>query len=142
MKEKLKEIYKSVILAHDKSPHNFAKRENASHIIDAFNPICGDRFTLYFDMENERVKNISFHGFGCAISKASTSVLVKKMEGMEKKDVQELIEKYLSQFSEGKETEMLDDEELTAFLAARNFPGRLECATLAWAQLDEEETFR
>ena len=143
MNEKLKKLYQSVILKHDKSPHNFAERKNATHIMEAFNPICGDRFTLYFEIKNGRICEVSFHGFGCAISKASTSVLTKKIEGKRVREAKKIIEKFMSQFAEGElndnmESELnehIDDEEMTAFLAARDFPGRLECATLAWKEM-------
>ena len=83
MNPRLKELYQSVILKHSKEPVSYEKREEAAQHLDAYNSLCGDRFQLYFELEDGKIKDLSFHGYGCAISKASTSVLVKFMEGTE-----------------------------------------------------------
>ena len=81
MNERLKTLYKSVIIKHNSEPFSFEKKENATHVLKAYNPICGDRFELFFEVKNGVIEDLTFHGFGCAISKASTSVLVKNLVG-------------------------------------------------------------
>ena len=81
MNERLKKLYKEVILEHNDQPFFFEKNENATHVLKAYNPLCGDRFELFFEIKDNQIESLTFHGFGCAISKASTSVLVKKLKG-------------------------------------------------------------
>lgn len=135
MTDKLKKLYQTVILVHDREPFQFRKREDAGFVIDAYNPVCGDRFQLYFDVVNGVIRNPAFHGFGCAISKASTSVLVKKLENKPLNRVHDLLNSFLDTVTPGSAPKASDDEEVMAFSAARDFPGRLSCATLAWNEL-------
>ena len=135
MNEQLKALYQSVILKHDKSPFHYGKREGAIHIIKAYNAFCGDRFDIYFDIKNGVITDISFHGFGCAISKASTSVLVKKIENLPLEKVKTTIELFLKNVTPGENGMTTSDDEITAFSAAKDFPGRQKCATLAWDEM-------
>ena len=135
MDSKLSQLYQGVILKHNNEPFHFEKRPTAQHVIEAYNPMCGDKFKVFLDIKNGVVTNTTFHGYGCAISKASTSVLMKKMQGQPLDEVEKLIENY---FKIIENTEGVNqDEELTAFAAAKDFPGRLKCATLAWEVVDE-----
>ncbi len=137
MNDKLKELYKSVILEHDRAPFNFKKNESATHIIQANNEICGDRFELFFEIKNGIIEDVSFHGFGCAISKASTSVLVKKINGQSISGAKKTIDLFLKNIISNNENSEIADEELSAFSAAKDFPGRQKCATLAWEEMGE-----
>ena len=135
MNQRLKDLYKSVILQHNNEPYNFVKNEKATHQLDAYNQICGDRFNLFFEIENGVIQNLTFHGFGCAISKASTSVLVKTLEG-------KTIEEALLQceiFQKEVQPDLISEgnvhEKFEAFSAAKDFPGRLKCATLSWDEI-------
>ena len=134
MNPRLKELYQSVILKHSKEPVNYEKREEAKQQLDAYNSLCGDRFQLYFDLEDDKIRNLSFHGYGCAISKASTSVLVQFLEGKSLDEAEQLAKDYLKSLAEESESANLP-EEFEAFGAARDFPGRMKCATLAWEEL-------
>ncbi|HFA48241.1 MAG TPA: SUF system NifU family Fe-S cluster assembly protein [Bacteroidetes bacterium] len=135
MNEELKKLYKTVILKHDKTPFNFEKKEGATYRVQAYNEICGDRFELFFEIKNGIIEDMSFYGFGCAISKASTSVLVKKINGQPIAEAKKIIELFLKNIiSKNKNTE-IKDEEMTAFSAAKDFPGRQKCATLAWDEM-------
>jgi nitrogen fixation protein NifU and related proteins len=137
MNEKLKELYQSVILKNNNDPFNFLKREEAGYELDAYNQICGDRFKLYFDIQNDKITNFSFHGFGCAISKASTSILVKKLEGKPVDDIKAILESFLKTVNpDGKLPENTEDD-FMAFAATRDFPGRLKCATLSWESIND-----
>jgi len=135
MNEKLKRLYKTIILKHNSEPVFFEKKENATYILKAYNQICGDRFELYFEVENGVIEDLSFHGFGCAISKASTSVLVKKLKGKKIEEALLLCQKFQTVTDEEKEMVENMEEEFEAFSAAKEFPGRLKCATLSWDEM-------
>jgi len=137
MNDRLKKLYQSVILKHNKEPHNYHINEEATHQIEAYNPLCGDQFKIYLDIEEGIVKNVSFHGFGCAISKSATSVLVKQIEGKNIEEVQQLYSAYQTVTNPDIEKTTTKDEELLAFEAAKAFPERLKCATLSWEAIEE-----
>ncbi|MCB9263408.1 MAG: SUF system NifU family Fe-S cluster assembly protein [Lewinellaceae bacterium] len=138
MNDRLKQLYQSVILKHSKEPVHFEKKEQATHVLEAYNPLCGDKFQLFFEIEDGKISQLSFHGYGCAISKASASVLVKKLEGRPVEEGLALCREFLAMLQAEKENPEDVDEELAAFAAARSFPGRMKCATLSW---EEMETF-
>lgn len=127
--EALSRLYRGVIAEHNRVPHFFEKRPDATRIIDAYNPMCGDKFKLYLDIENDVIVRATFHGYGCAVSKASTSVLMGKIQGLPLSQLPDIIKPFLEIVASGTET---GDPEMAAFAAARNFPGREKCATLAW----------
>lgn len=135
MNEQIKALYKSVILKHDKDPFHFEKKEKATHVLKAYNEICGDRFELFFEINDGKIMDAYFHGFGCAISKASTSVLIKKIINQPISEVKNLIDLFLKNIIGEDNTPEISDEELTAFFAAKDFPGRQKCATLAWEEM-------
>ncbi|MFT5383520.1 MAG: nitrogen fixation NifU-like protein [Saprospiraceae bacterium] len=135
MNEQLKKLYQSVILKNNNDPSHFEKREEASYVLEAYNQICGDRFKLYFDIENDKITQLSFHGFGCAISKASTSVLVKKIEGKTPEQVKSILNSFLNTVKPDQEIPENTEDDFLAFAAARDFPGRLKCATLSWEEM-------
>jgi nitrogen fixation NifU-like protein len=125
-------------LKHSQNPFNEGKLEAYTHLIKAYNPVCGDQFDLYLNIIDQQVIEASFTGYGCAISKASTSVLTKQIIGKGKTEIDAFVADFLklldpnaSQLPE----EITADEELLAFAAAREFPERLSCANLAWLAL-------
>jgi nitrogen fixation protein NifU and related proteins len=134
MDSKLSQLYQGVIMKHNNEPFYFEKRATAQHIIEAYNPMCGDKFKLFLDIENDIVTQATFHGYGCAISKASTSVLMKNIQGQPLSKIADLVADY---FKIMKNTSENTDDELTAFAAAKDFPGRIKCATLAWDSINE-----
>jgi len=138
MKERLKQLYKSVILAHSKAPYNYKKVEGQEQI-EAYNPLCGDRFVLYLTIKDGIISELHFHGHGCAISKASTSVLVKHLEHKTLEEALILCTNFeqVTQISTDTPAEILE-EEFEAFEAAKDFPGRLKCATLSWEAIRKE----
>lgn len=135
MNEQLKALYQSVILKHNSEPFFFEKKEKATHILKAYNPICGDRFELFFEIKNGVIEDLTFHGFGCAISKASTSVLVKNIVGKDFVKALLCCEQFLSVTGLENKSVVNQIEEFEAFSAAKDFPGRLKCATLAWDEM-------
>ena len=135
MNDRLKQLYQSVILKHHKTPVHFEKNEQATYVLEAYNPLCGDKFQLFFEIEDGKISQLSFHGYGCAISKASASVLVKKLEGQPAEEGLALCREFLAMLQDEEGAPEADDEELAAFTAARAFPGRMKCATLSWEEM-------
>ena len=135
MEKDLTQLYGDVILQHNRTPFHYEKRQDAQHVIDAYNPLCGDKFKLFLDINDGIIQNATFHGYGCAVSKAATSVLVKKIEGLTINEVLPLIQHYFdvlhTKNTEGGVTSN-SDVELEGFLAVRQFPERMTCATLSW----------
>ena len=136
MKKKLKLLYREVILQHNKSPYHFEKKENWEPLIEANNPLCGDRFQLYLQIEGDCIRAVYFHGFGCAISKASTSILSQKLEGRTKVEAREICTSFL-QFIDGENRALISDDAIQAFAAVDEFPARKDCAVLAWVVLND-----
>lgn len=133
MQENLSKLYHGVILEHNRVPHFFEKRPAAQHVVEAFNPLCGDKFKLYLDLENEAITAATFHGYGCAVSKASASVLMTKIQGQPLEALPGILEEFLEAVAAGSS----DDRETAAFAVAKNFPGREKCAVLAWEALKD-----
>jgi nitrogen fixation NifU-like protein len=127
-----------VIKAHYDAPFHFTKIENAPNVIKAYNPICGDRFEIYLDADSDKISAIHFHGFGCAISKASTSVLAKNLEGKKFLEAISICDNFLKFINKELRTdELILDDEFLAFSGVHDFPERYECATLSWKTVKE-----
>jgi nitrogen fixation protein NifU and related proteins len=130
----LRELYQQVILDHNKSPRNFRKIEDANKTKEGYNPLCGDRINIYLTIENDLIKDISFQGSGCAISKASASLMSSIIKGKTIKEAEELFDKFHSLIT-GKLNDDFDLDELgklAVFAGVREFPVRVKCASLAW----------
>ena len=130
----LSELYQQVILDHNKKPRNFHRLETANHSAEGFNPLCGDHLTVYLNLENEAVKDISFEGSGCAISKAAASMMTQAVKGMSKQQAEKLFGEFHAMV-----TGELDEEgtpnhlgNLKIFSGVREFPVRVKCASLPW----------
>jgi len=130
----LRELYQEVILDHNRSPRNFRKMEEATRFVEGYNPLCGDHYTVYVKLEGGRIMDVSFHGAGCAISKASASVMSTVLKGKTVAEAEELFGK----FHRMVKGEMTDEKELgalgrlVAFAGVSEFPARVKCASLAW----------
>lgn len=130
----MSDLYHPLILKHNREPHGFLKREDATLQLDAYNPVCGDDYRLYLDIVDTRIQNINFHGYGCAVSKASASILVQQLAGLKLSDAQALLSNFLAMLeSDGK----MEIPDLAVFSIAKKYPGRIPCATLAWKALAE-----
>jgi nitrogen fixation NifU-like protein len=137
MDSELRELYQQVILDHNKSPRNFKKLENANHYAEGYNPLCGDRINLYLIVEDDIVKDVGFQGSGCAISKASASLMSSIVKGKNKEEAEKIFSKF-HELVTGKLTNQDDIEELgklAVFSGVRDFPARVKCASLAWHTL-------
>ena len=141
----LRELYQELILDHTKKPRNFRKLETANSKADGHNPLCGDKLTVYLEMENDIVRDISFQGSGCAISTASASMMTESLKGKTKAEVEILFERFheLLTSKEDRVPEADKLGKLIVFSGVKEFPVRVKCATLAWhtlrAAMDNQE---
>ncbi len=125
-------LYQEVILDHAKQPRNHHKMEGADRRAEGYNPLCGDRFTLFLKLEDDRIADISFQGAGCAISTASASILTELLKGKTLAEAEKLFDNF-HKLVTGKSadgTEALG--KLAVFCGVSEFPVRVKCATLAW----------
>jgi len=131
MFEDLSELYQEVILDHSKSPRNFRKLDGANRTAQGHNPLCGDNITLYLAMDGETIKDISFLGSGCAISKASASILTTALKGKTKAEVKGLFDQVHEMVTTGG-VNGADLGKLAVFAGVHKFPARVKCAILPW----------
>jgi nitrogen fixation NifU-like protein len=129
----LTELYQQVILDHNKKPRNFRKLEAANHTAEGYNPLCGDQLTVYLQIENDAVKDISFEGAGCAISKAAASMMTQVVKGKTRQEAERLFAEFHKMVT-GDLDESVPNQlgNLEIFAGVREFPVRVKCATLAW----------
>jgi len=133
----LKDLYQEVIIEHSKHPRNFKKLSDATHTAEGFNPLCGDQITLYAKVVHNRIEEIGFSGEGCAISKASASLMTSAVKGKKPEDAMALFQSVRALLTEGPESKITSSEvgKLSAFSGVWEFPMRVKCATLAWHTL-------
>jgi nitrogen fixation NifU-like protein len=127
----LRELYQQVILDHNKNPRNFGRLEGANREAEGYNPLCGDHYTIYLDLENDKVKKAGFEGSGCAISKSSASVMTQVLEGKTVDEAKQMFERFVAMVK-GEATDTSDIGKLAVFQGVRDFPTRTKCATLSW----------
>lgn len=131
----LRDLYQEVILEHSKHPRNFHLMEAASNTAEGYNPLCGDHYTIFLDVADDAIRDISFQGSGCAISKASASMMSQVLKNKTTAEAEEFFNKFI-EIVTGKGT---DDAEtlgkLAVFAGVAGFPTRIKCATLAWHTL-------
>src|SRR5262249_20984344 len=132
----LRDLYQEVILEHSKAPRNYRVLERADHRAEGFNPLCGDRFTVYVKMNGDTIGDISFQGSGCAISQASASMMTQSVKGRTRAEAESLLENF-RQLLTGRIPR--DDGrglgKLSVFSGVAEYPVRVKCATLAWHTL-------
>jgi nitrogen fixation protein NifU and related proteins len=134
----LRDLYQDIILDHGHKPRNLRPQEQASHVAQGHNPLCGDRFTIYLTIEDDRIADISFVGRGCAISTASASLMTEVLKGKSLAEADTLFKAFHATVT-GAETipdiaEPLEDdfERLTPLAGVKTYPARVKCATLSW----------
>ena len=132
----LRELYQELILDHGKHPRNFHGMESPDRQSVGYNPLCGDKLTIYVKLDGETVVDVSFHGSGCAISTASASLLTEALQGKTRAEIKGLLEDFVSMLTSGPEEPDLERlGKLAVFQGVREFPVRVKCATLAWRTL-------
>jgi nitrogen fixation NifU-like protein len=133
----LRDLYQEVILEHSKAPRNFRELKTSDRKAEGFNPLCGDRFTVYVKMDRDSIQDITFQGSGCAISKASASMMTQSLKGKTNAEADELFHRFHNVVT-GQPPANGDQPELgklTVFSGVSEFPARVKCATLAWHTL-------
>ncbi len=132
----LSELYQEVILDHNRKPQNFFKLEGATRTAEGYNPLCGDHLTLFLKLRGEKIEEVSFQGSGCAISKASASLMTSFVKGKTKAEIETLFEKFHTMVT-GKPHSAVPPElgKLAVFSGVCEFPSRVKCASLAWHTL-------
>lgn len=137
MFDDLRDLYQEVIFDHNRNPRNFRVMEDANRKVEGFNPLCGDRLTLYLRVEDHVIKDASFQGSGCAISTASVSLMTEIVKDKTETEAEELFETFHKMTTGKSEDIQLEAVGKLAVLAGvREYPARVKCATLAWHTLD------
>jgi nitrogen fixation protein NifU and related proteins len=130
----LRELYQEVILEHSKHPRNFRALDSANHTAEGFNPLCGDHFTVYANVQDGTIHDLSFQGTGCAISKASASMMTQSLKGKSAAEAEELFTRFHDLVT-GRSGSGDAVGKLAVFAGVSEFPLRVKCATLAWHAL-------
>jgi nitrogen fixation NifU-like protein len=133
----LGDLYQEVILDHNKRPRNFREVPGANRRAEGHNPLCGDRLTVTLDVEDGVIREIGFLGSGCAISKASASMMTDAVKGKTREEAERIFEAFHAMVT-GKQENGFDPADLgklAAFEGVREFPVRVKCASLAWHTL-------
>src|SRR6188768_389440 len=139
----LTDLYQEVILDHNRRPHNFRVIDSPSAKQEGFNPLCGDRLTLYLTLDGDVIKDVAFQGSGCAISKASASLMTDALKGKSVNEARALFDSFhemitsdpttpLPDLSAEARSAKVDLGKLSVFSGVREFPTRIKCASLAW----------
>jgi nitrogen fixation NifU-like protein len=128
----LNDLYQEVILDHNRRPHNFRVIESPSARQEGYNPLCGDRLTLYLTLDADRIADVAFQGSGCAISKASASLMTDAVKGKTVAEARELFERFHDMITSNPDTQAADLGKLSVLAGVREFPTRVKCASLAW----------
>jgi nitrogen fixation NifU-like protein len=139
----LSDLYQEVILDHNRRPRNFGRMEAATHHAEGYNPLCGDRVTVFLSVENDRLADLAFDGSGCAISKASASLMTDRLKGCTVVEARDLFERFQRMVTTPTDQTVEDLGKLSVLAGVREFPVRVKCASLAWhtlkAALDNRE---
>jgi nitrogen fixation NifU-like protein len=137
-------LYQDLILDHNRAPRNYRSIDNASRRVEGHNPLCGDRLTVWLQMDGDRIEDAAFQGSGCAISRASASLMTVAVKGKTRAEAEALFERF-RRLVTGQVTpdEAQSLGKLAAFAGVVEFPARVKCASLSWhalhAALDQPE---
>ncbi len=133
----LSELYHDIIFDHNRKPRNFRKIQGANRMAEGYNPLCGDQITIYLNLDGEVIRDISFQGLGCAISKASASMMTDSVKGKTMAEAKVLFDKVHKMLigETGTKSDLNEIGELAALSGVCNFPNRVKCASLAWHTL-------
>lgn len=133
----LTQLYRDIILQHNKSPLNYGPPESYTGKASAHNPLCGDEVTVYWNLDDQNLIDIRFQAQGCAISRASASMMTRLFEGKNLSEARELFSRFARFLNDPANEESMDERlgDLVALSGVRRYPSRIKCATLAWHAL-------
>ncbi len=136
MFDELRDLYQEVIFDHNRNPRNFRVMENPDREVEGFNPLCGDKLTLFLKIKDGIIEDASFQGSGCAISTASVSLMTEIIKGKTVEEAEELFELFHKMTTEDGEVDLDAIGKLAVLAGVREYPARVKCATLSWHTLD------
>ncbi len=133
----MRELYRETILDHNKNPRNFRKMEQPDAVVEGFNPLCGDHYTVYVKFDGDVIGEVTFEGSGCAISKASASVMSTVLKNKSRAEAEVLFQRFHDLITGNGNPEEQQETlgKLSAFSGVSEFPARVKCAGLAWHAL-------
>ncbi|MBV6425242.1 MAG: Zinc-dependent sulfurtransferase SufU [Steroidobacteraceae bacterium] len=132
----LKELYRDVILDHNRQPRNFGPLSPVDTSADGHNPLCGDRLTVYVQLDGDRIRDVHFDGKGCAISVASASLMTEAVKGKDRAAIRHLFDEVHATLTGASEEPPASLGKLAALAGVREFPARVKCASLCWHTLN------
>lgn len=136
MSMELRELYQEIIIDHNRNPRNHHAMDDATAQANGFNPLCGDKLTVYVKLTNEVISDLSFVGCGCAISQASASLMTDALKGKTIEEAHKLFHRVHHMLTVDDEEPLLTMDKLTVLAGVKAFPARVKCATLAWHTLE------
>ena len=132
----LSDLYQEILLEHNSKPRNYRKLDDATIYADGYNPLCGDQYTLYLKLEDDIIVDVGFQGAGCAISKASASMLTQRIKGMTVEEAEDMFNEFRKMLTEpGAELDYDKLEDLEMLAGVSEYPTRIKCAILVWHTL-------
>ncbi len=131
----LRDLYQEVILDHNRRPRNFGELDGADRHADGHNPLCGDRLAVYVNLDGETITDVTFLGSGCAISKASASLMTDAVKGKTLDEARRLFDRFLALVTDAAAPDDPALGKLAVFAGVRDYPTRVKCASLAWRTL-------
>ena len=131
----LRELYQELILEHSRKPRNYRVPDTANHKAEGYNPLCGDHFTVYVDVQDGAIHDVGFQGSGCAISKASASMMTQTLKGKTTAEAESIFSRFHELVTGNSNGGGEDLGKLAVFAGVSEFPLRVKCATLAWHAL-------
>ena len=136
MSAELRELYQEIIIDHNRNPRNHHAMDDATTQANGFNPLCGDKLTVYAKLNDGLLADLSFVGCGCAISQASASLMTEAVKGKTIEEVHALFHRFHHMLTVDEETQLSSMDKLTVLAGVKAFPARVKCATLAWHTLE------
>jgi nitrogen fixation NifU-like protein len=131
----LADLYQELILDHNRSPRNHGRLDDAGRMSEGYNPLCGDRVTVYLALDGEVISDVTFEGTGCAISTAAASLMTEAVKGKTMSEATALFERFREMVTADDAPGNESLGKLEAFAGVRKYPARVKCATLAWHTL-------
>ncbi|KTC78436.1 Fe-S cluster assembly sulfur transfer protein SufU [Legionella cincinnatiensis] len=136
MSAELRELYQEIIIDHNRNPRHHYVMQDATHQANGFNPLCGDKLTVYVKIKNDSITELSFLGCGCAISQASASLMTDSLKGKTVAEAHELFHCFHHMLTQNEEGQLQYMDKLTVLAGVKAYPARVKCATLAWHTLE------
>lgn len=132
----LRELYQEIIIDHNRDPRNHHAMDDASTQANGFNPLCGDKLTVYAKLNNGLISDLSFVGCGCAISQASASLMTEALKGKTVDEAHDLFHRFHNMLTLDDDSQLASMDKLTVLAGVKAFPARVKCATLAWHTME------